>query len=88
MRTVMFLAAGLLLMGGFLVLGKLFAAAYPEATRIAASAFVLVWVVIAGFNLWAGVTKAGYTLGDELPIFLLIVAVPVVATVLLKWRVL
>ena len=88
MRTFLFLAAGLLLMGGFLILGKLFATQYPEATRLAASAFVLVWLLVAGFNLWVGVTKAGYTVGDELPIFLLIFAVPAALTALLKWRVL
>jgi hypothetical protein len=86
MRTVQFLVAGLLLMGGFLLLGKLFAGQFVEALRIATWAFVVVWLVVAAANMWAGVAKAGYSVTEELPIFLLIFAVPAAAAVLLKWR--
>ena len=86
MRTVQFLVAGLLLMGGFLLLGKLFAGQFVEALRIATWAFVVVWLVVAAATMWAGVAKAGYSVTEELPIFLLIFAVPAAAAVLLKWR--
>jgi len=46
----------------------------------------IVRLVISAFNLWVGVSKAGYTLGDELPIFLLIFAVPAAVAIILKWR--
>jgi hypothetical protein len=49
--------------------------------------FVVVWLVISIANLWVGVAKAGYTLGEEFPIFLFIFAVPTIAAILLKWRV-
>jgi hypothetical protein len=88
MRTLYFVVAGLLLMGGFLLVGKQFASQYPQATRVATFAFVAAWLVVAGANMWLGVSKAGYSVAEEFPIFLLIFAVPVVIGVLLEWRVL
>jgi hypothetical protein len=38
-------------------------------------------------NLWFGVTRAGYTLREELPIFLLIFAIPAVLAVLVRWKI-
>ena len=86
MRTAYFLLAGLLFLGGFFLLGKLFAAQYPEAARVATWAFAIVWLVVAGVNMWLGVAKAGYSIAEELPIFLLIFGAPVAAAALIKWQ--
>jgi len=88
MRTALFLLAGVLLMGGFLLLGKLFAPQYPAAPRLAALAFLAVWLAVAAANMWLGVSKAGYSVSEELPIFLAIFLVPAVLAVVLKWRLL
>jgi hypothetical protein len=84
-RTVLFLVAGLLLLAAVLLLAKLFSSHYPDATRLATIAYVALWFVIAGANMWIGVARAGYSVAEELPIFLLIFAVPAVTAVLLKW---
>jgi hypothetical protein len=42
--------------------------------------------VVAAFNMWIGVAKAGYSVAEELPIFLLIFGVPVVVAAIVKWR--
>jgi hypothetical protein len=86
MRTALFLVAGFLLLGGFVLLGKLFAAQYPDALRVAVVAYVVIWFVVAAANMWLGVAKAGYSVGEELPIFCLIFAVPAIVAVLLKWK--
>jgi hypothetical protein len=86
MRTVLFLMVGFLLLGASALLGKLFSGTYPAAPYAATLVFVLLWLVLSGFNLWVGVVKAGYTFTDELPIFLLIFGVPVIAAMLIKWR--
>jgi hypothetical protein len=86
MRTALFLVAGLLLVGGFLLLGKLFTGQYPAASRVAALTFVAVWFVVAAVNMWLGVTKAGYSVGDEWPIFLLIFLAPVALAGVIKWQ--
>jgi len=86
MRTAQFLLAGFLLMGGFLLIGKLFSGQSADALRVATWAFVVAWFVVAAVNMWAGVAKAGYSVADELPIFLLVFAVPAAIAVLLKWH--
>jgi hypothetical protein len=86
MRTVLFLLAGFLLLGASILLGKLFSTNYPSATFAATVSYVALWLLIAGFNMWVGVAKAGYSLSEELPIFLLIFAVPVAVAIVLKWK--
>jgi hypothetical protein len=88
MRTALFLTAGALLLAASLILGKLFSANYPGATLVAAIAFIAIWLIASGFNMWVGVARAGYSVTEELPIFLLIFGVPAAAAVLLKWKVL
>ncbi len=87
MRTALFLLAGLLLLATALLLGRLFSSHYPQATFAATIAYVALWLIIAGVNMWVGVAKAGYSVTDELPIFLLIFSVPVGVAILLKWKV-
>ncbi len=86
MRTLLFLVAGLLLLAAVLLLGKLFSSYYPDAMRLATIAYVALWLIVASANMWVGVAKAGYSVTEELPVFLLIFAVPAVVAVLLKWR--
>lgn len=45
---------------------------------LAAKAFVPAWLIVALVNMWVGVSHAGYTLREELPIMLLVFAVPAV----------
>jgi hypothetical protein len=87
MRTALFLLVGFLLVAASMLLGKLFSSNYPGATYTATVIFIALWLVISGANLWLGVAKAGYSLNEELPIFLLIFAVPAVVAIFLKWRV-
>ena len=86
MRTALFLLAGLLLLAASALLGRLFSANYPGATFAATVAYVALWFVIAGANLWIGVAKAGYSVTEELPIFLLIFGLPAAAAIILKWK--
>jgi uncharacterized membrane protein YwaF len=80
MRAAMFLVAALLL------LAKLFSASDPAAFRWATITFVVAWLLVAAVNMWVGVTKPGYSVAEELPIFLLIFGVPALVAVVLKWR--
>jgi hypothetical protein len=86
MRTVLFLVSGVLLLASFLLMGRLFSANYPGATTAATVAFVVLWLAIAGANMWIGVAKAGYSVSEELPIFLLIFGLPAVIAIVLKWK--
>jgi len=87
MRTALFLLAGFLLLGACIVLARLFSTNYPAAAGVATAIYLVLWLVVAGFNMWVGVAKAGYSVSEELPIFLLIFGVPAVAAIL-KWKLL
>ena len=41
-----------------------------------------VWLVVALVNMWVGVTRAAYTVAQELPILLVVFAVPAVIAAL------
>ena len=86
MRTLLFLVVGFLLLTASMLLGRLFSSNYPGAAYTATLTFVVLWLLISSANLWVGVVKAGYTLGEEFPIFLLIFGVPTIAAIFLKWR--
>lgn len=86
MRTLLFLFAGFLLLAAFLVLAKLFAENYPDAFRVVTILFVTLWLLITAANMWVGVVKVGYSVAEELPIFLMLFAVPALVAIVLKWR--
>ena len=88
MRTPIFLLVGLLLLAACALLGRLFSSNYPGAAHAATVTFVILWLVISAANLWVGVNKAGYTVAEEFPIFLLIFMVPAAIALILKWKIL
>ena len=81
MHTIKVLALGFVLLGISVLIGR----ALGNGSR-AALCFLPVWLAIAALNLWYGVTKAGYSVADEFPIFLLIFAVPSAVALLIWWR--
>ena len=52
----------------------------------AALIFLPLWLVGAGMNMWVGVAKAAYSVKDELPIFLVLFAVPAAVMLLAWWK--
>ena len=83
MATVIF--AGLLLLAVFALFGRLWG---HDATGIAQAAFwfVPVWAGVALVNMWVGVTRAGYTVAQELPILLVVFAVPAIVAFFISWQ--
>ena len=79
MRTAYFIVGGLVLLA--LVLG--FTRSGPQR-RGAIGGFVLVWFGVAAWNLWMGVSGAGYSLVEEAPVFAAIFGIPAVAALLLS----
>jgi hypothetical protein len=86
MRTAMILSAGLLLLGAVVIFGRLFTQYYASAATWAVGGFVAVWLLATGFNLWVGVSKAGYSVTEELPIMLVLFGVPALAAVVIRWK--
>lgn len=86
MRTVIVLLGGIVLWAVCLGIAKLAASASASSMTTATVAFVAIWFVAAAFNMWIGVSRAGYSFQEELPIFLLIFLLPVAVAVFVKWK--
>lgn len=81
MRTAIIIAAGLLIAALFLFAGRFFGRG-RESMLI----FIALWFIAAAVNMWIGVSKAGYSFMEELPIFLAIFAVPAAVAGFIGWR--
>ena len=88
MRTPLFLLAGFLLLTSTCIVGKLLAEVFPSALNWATFLFVLVWCALAGANLVGGVTRAGYSVGEEIPVFMLIFGLPAIAMLIVRYKLL
>ena len=86
MRSAIIILGGFVLWGVCLGIARLLGNFSARSTTIATTAFVAIWFVAAAVNMWVGVARAGYSFGEELPIFLLIFLLPAVVAVLVKWK--
>lgn len=85
MHMLMVIIGGIVLLGVFCLFGRLWGADM-SALVPAATAFIPVWFIVASVNMYIGVTRAGYTVMDELPILLLNFAVPAVIAAIVIWQ--
>jgi hypothetical protein len=87
MHTIKVIAGGFLLLGVCLLIGRVAGgAAHPASLASGAKLFIPLWLVAAAVNMWIGVSKAGYTVADEAPVFLVVFGIPVAVALLLVWR--
>ena len=85
MHTLLVIVGGVVLLGLFLLFGKLWGGTTPDFGA-AAKAFIPVWLVICVVNLWIGVSKAGYTVREEAPVLLIVFVPPAILAGFLIWR--
>lgn len=85
MHTLIILTIGFVLLAVCLLVGK-FTGGNPASLAKAALAFLPLWLIGSGINMWFGVAKAGYTIKEELPIFLVIFVIPTAAAIALYWK--
>ena len=85
MHTIKIVALGFALLAVCLFVGRWLgpsqAAGYVQAAKV----FLPLWLIGAGINMWIGVSKAGYSVADEAPVFLVVFAIPAAAAVLVLW---
>ncbi|HTC79729.1 MAG TPA: hypothetical protein VK657_14025 [Terriglobales bacterium] len=82
-HTIKVIGGGVVLLALGLLLGRSFDG--RVGLTIAAMAFVPLWLIAAGVNMWVGVAKAGYSVADEMPTLLVVVAIPVTLAGLVLW---
>ena len=86
MRTVIVLVSGLLMFGGLFFYSRLFVQHFPDAVAMATYTFVAFWLAATAFNMWVGISHAGYSLREELPIMLLLFALPAAVALIVRWK--
>ncbi len=86
MRTAIVILGGFVLWAVCLGVAKLLASSSPSSMTYATTAFVAIWFVAAASNMWIGVSQAGYSFQEELPIFLLIFLLPAAVAVFVRWK--
>lgn len=86
MHMAMVIVGGLLLLAVFAVFGRLWGHD-TAGIALAARWFVPVWAGVALINMWVGVTTAGYTVMQELPILLVVFAVPAAVALVVAWQI-
>jgi hypothetical protein len=84
MRTAVIIAIGLAVLAAFVLLPRV--AGRPEWSAAGAKIFIALWLAVALVNLWIGVSRAGYTVLEELPIFLLVFALPAAFAAYAWWK--
>ena len=82
MRSAIIILGGLALAALF-VFGARF---FGQTAALGAKIFIPLWFIAAAMNMWMGVARAGYSFMEELPIFLVIFAVPAAAAVFVWWK--
>jgi hypothetical protein len=85
-RTLIIILGGLVLWAACLGIAKLLGGSGTSPMNTATVIFVVVWFVAAALNMWIGVSQAGYSFREELPIFLLIFLLPAAVAVLVNWK--
>jgi len=82
-HTVKIIGAGLALFALFALLGRWLGGGWVGAAK-GAPYFIAAWLFIAVGNMALGVISAGYSVLDELPIFLVVFAAPTSVALLVR----
>ena len=85
MRSAIIIVGGLVLLGLFALVASRFMGGVSSVVS-AAKAFIVVWLLIALGNMWIGVSRGGYSVAEELPIFLVIFAIPAAVAAFVWWK--
>lgn len=85
LHTALVIFGGLLLLAVFVIFGLLRGGA--AGVPVAARRLLPAWLAAAPANLWVGVTRAGHTVAEELPILALALAPPAPAALVVAWRI-
>jgi hypothetical protein len=86
MRTAIIILAGFVLWAICLGVAKVLGAGRPSAMTMATAVFLIVWLIAAAWNMYVGVSSAGYSVAEELPIFLVIFLLPALVALVVRWR--
>ena len=78
MHTLTIVSGGLILLGLCLIAGRVVTGSVVAGAGGAVKVFIPIWLLVALGNMWLGVTRAGYTVAQESPIFLVVFLIPAI----------
>ena len=81
MHTVIVIGSGLFLLGFMLLTGNWSSFGVAKAALI----FIPTWLALSLVNLWLGVSRAGYSVAEEIPILLVVFALPAALAIIAWW---
>jgi hypothetical protein len=84
-HTIKVIAGGLALLVLCLVAARLMGAGQSTFLARSALAFIPLWLVGAGINMSLGVSRAGYTVKEEAPIFFVVFLIPAAVALAVWW---
>jgi len=76
MHSLKIIVGGFVLLSIFLIASHLVWGQSHAHLIWTCASFMMVWLILAIVNMWRGVSRAGYSLREEFPIFLLVYSVP------------
>ena len=86
-HTVKVIGVGFALLAVCLVAGHLLGGAgQPALLARSALVFIALWFIGAGINMWVGVSKAGYSVKEEIPFFFIVFLIPAAVALIFWWR--
>lgn len=85
MHMLLVMLGGVLLLAVFALFGWLWGHDLA-GSAFGARLFIPVWLGVACANFWVGVSRAGFTVMQELPILAVNFAVPAAIAALLSWQ--
>lgn len=86
MHTVIIIGAAAALLVACLLLGFAWGGSAGHGLSWGARVFIPIWLVAAAVNLWIGVSRAGYTVAQELPFFAIVFGVPAAIAAFIAWK--
>ena len=85
MRTLVIIVSGLVLLAVFAFAGARWGGGM-QSIASGAKIFIPVWLAVALVNMGFGVLQAGYSVREELPVFLVLFGVPAAVAATLWWK--
>lgn len=85
MHTAIVIGTGFVLLGLSAFAGYLFGG--KATVPLALLAFLPIWLIGAGVNMYMGVKSAGYSIAEEMPMFFVVFGVPGIVALAIWWYV-
>jgi len=86
-HTIKVILLGFALLALCLIAGRLAGGAgQPVFLARSALLFVPLWFVGAGINMWLGVSRAGYSVKEEIPFFFVVFLIPAAVALFVWWQ--